>query len=152
MAFWLAASSETTGLLLQMLIIFGAAKLMAEIAERLGQPAVAGELLAGVLIGPSLLNWVQPNEFLSVFSELGVLFLLFQVGLELKDFKLLRVGWDAVAIAVSGVIAPFFLGYGIMKAMGHPGIEATFIGAAMVATSTAMTLRWQALVPTLCHE
>lgn len=141
MAFWLSASSETVQLLVQMLLLFGAAKLLAEVAERLGQPAVAGELLAGVIVGPSLLKWVQPNEFLSVFSELGVLFLLFQVGLELRDFKLTRVGWDAILIAVSGVVLPFFLGRAIVLALGHPGIEATFVGAAMVATSVGITAK-----------
>ena len=141
MAFLVSGNAETAGLLLQMLLIFGAAKLLAEVAERLGQPAVVGELIAGVVIGPSLLNWVQPNEFLSVFSELGVLFLLFQVGLELKGFKLTRVGWDALAIAVFGVIVPFVVGRQIMLALGHPQIEAAFVGAAMVATSVGITAK-----------
>ncbi len=124
-----------------MLLVFGAAKLFAEISELLGQPAVVGELIAGVLIGPSVFGWVQPNEFLSVFSELGVLFLLFQVGLELKDFKLMRVGWDALAIAVLGVVLPFVLGRQIMLALGHPQIEAAFVGASMVATSVGITAK-----------
>src|SRR5436190_2916628 len=124
-----------------MLLVFGAAKLMAEFAENLGQPAVVGELIAGVIIGPSVLNWVQPNEFLSVFSELGVLFLLFQVGLELEDFNLTRVGWDAIAIATFGVIVPFFAGRYIMMHLGHPGIEAAFVGASMVATSVGITAK-----------
>jgi Kef-type K+ transport system membrane component KefB len=141
MAFLLTGSMDTVGLLVQMLLLFGAAKLLAEIAERLGQPAVAGELLAGVVVGPSLLNWVSPNEFLSVFSELGVLFLLFQVGLELKDFKLMRVGGDALLIAVSGVVMPFLMGWGIVLALGRPSIEATFVGAAMVATSVGITAK-----------
>lgn len=141
MAFWLATDSATITLLFQMLLIFGAAKLFAEIAEAVGQPAVVGELIAGVVIGPSVLNWVQPNEFLAVFSELGVLFLLFQVGLELKDFKLTRVGWDALSVAILGVIVPFFLGRQIMLALGHAGIEATFVGASMVATSVGITAK-----------
>ena len=62
MAFLVSGNVETAGLLLQMLLVFGAAKLLAEVAERLRQPAVVGELIAGVVIGPSLLNWVQPNE------------------------------------------------------------------------------------------
>lgn len=124
-----------------MLLIFGAAKLLGEIAEKIGQPSVVGELIAGVVIGPSVLAWVHPNEFLNVFSELGVLFLLFQVGMELKDFKLTRIGWDAVLIAVSGVIVPFLVGRQIMLALGHPGIEAAFVGAAMVATSVGITAK-----------
>jgi len=141
MAFLLSGNTETVGLLLQMLVVFGVAKLFGEIADRLGQPAVVGELLAGVVIGPSVLGWVTPNQFLSVFSELGVLFLLFQVGLELKDFKLTSVGWDAVAIAVSGVIVPLILGRQIMLAFGYPQIEAAFVGAAMVATSVGITAK-----------
>lgn len=148
----LSASSETVGLLLAMLLVFGAAKLMAEVAEAVGQPAVAGELIAGVLIGPSVLGWVKPNEFLSVFSELGVLFLLFQVGLELKDFKLTRVGWDALLIAVSGVIVPFVLGRQIMLVMGHPQLEAAFVGAAMVATSVGITAKVLADMGLLNHR
>jgi Kef-type K+ transport system membrane component KefB len=141
MAFWLSSDAGTTTLLFQMLLIFGAAKLFAEIAESVGQPAVVGELLAGVVVGPSVLNWVQPNEFLAVFSELGVLFLLFQVGLELKDFKLTRVGWDAVSIAVAGVIVPFVAGRQLMLSLGYQGLEATFVGASMVATSVGITAK-----------
>lgn len=141
MAFLLSGDSATVALLFQMLLLFGTAKLLAELSERLGQPAVVGELIAGVVIGPSVLNWVQPNEFLSVFSELGVLFLLFQVGLELKDFKLLRVGWDALAVAVLGVMLPFIVGRQIMLALGYPQLEAAFVGASMVATSVGITAK-----------
>ncbi|WP_031497224.1 cation:proton antiporter [Bryobacter aggregatus] len=141
MAFFLMGDSAAVGLLMQMLLLFGAAKLFAEFAQRLGQPAVVGELIAGVLIGPSVLDWVRPNEFLTVFSELGVLFLLFQVGLELKDFKLMRVGWDALLIAVAGVLLPFIVGRQIMLALGHPGLEAAFVGASMVATSVGITAK-----------
>jgi Kef-type K+ transport system membrane component KefB len=141
MAFLLNANGGTAELLLQMLILFGAAKALAEVAERLGQPPVVGELIAGVVVGPSVLGWVAPNELLTVFSELGVLFLLFQVGLELKGFHLMRVGWDAVLIAVSGVILPLLLGRQIMLLLGHPQIEAAFVGAAMVATSVGITAK-----------
>jgi Kef-type K+ transport system membrane component KefB len=141
MGLLLATDSATIALLLQMLAVFAAAKLLAEVAEFVGQPAVVGELIAGVLIGPSVLGWVKPNELLTVFSELGVLFLLFQVGLELKDFKLTRVGWDALLIAVSGVVVPFFIGRYIMIMLGHPGLEATFVGASMVATSVGITAK-----------
>jgi Kef-type K+ transport system membrane component KefB len=141
MAFWLATDAHTVELLLQMLIIFAVANVMAELSERIGQPAVVGQLLAGILIGPSLLNWVQPSEFLTILSELGVLFLLFQVGLELEDFRLTRVGWDALLIAIAGVIVPFAMGRYIMLALGHPSLEATFVGAAMVATSVGITAK-----------
>ncbi len=152
MAFLLSGDSATTSLLLQMLLVFAAAKLFAEFSELLGQPAVVGELLAGVLIGPSVLNWVQPNDLLTVFSELGVLFLLFQVGLELQDFKLMRVGWDAIAIAVVGVIIPFVVGRQIMLALGHPQLEAVFVGASMVATSVGITAKVLADLGLLNHR
>src|SRR5262245_34659287 len=76
-------------------VMFVAAKLAAEIFERLKQPAVAGEILAGVLIGPSVLNWVAPGELTEALSEIGVIFLLFLVGLETKPADIFRVGWRA---------------------------------------------------------
>ena len=79
---FLAASDAR--LPLEMLLIFGTAKLLAEALERIGQPGIVGEILAGVLIGPAVLNLVQPNEFLRALAELGVMFLLFRVGLEVK--------------------------------------------------------------------
>ena len=87
---------------LSMLILFVSAKLMSELAERLGQPGIVGEILAGVLIGPSVLGWLAPNEFLSAMSELGAMFLLFRVGLEVKSSELMRVGGTAMLVACSG--------------------------------------------------
>jgi len=69
---------------LALLIVFVSAKLMAEIFERLRQPAIVGEILAGVFIGPAVLGWIAPNEFLTALADLGVIFLLFRVGLEVK--------------------------------------------------------------------
>src|SRR5882672_1002344 len=69
---------------LAMLIIFGSAKLLAELFGRLGQPGIVGEILAGALVGPSVLGWIHPNDMLKALSDLGVMFLLFGVGLEVK--------------------------------------------------------------------
>ena len=80
-----------------MLVVFVSAKLMAELFERLGQPGIVGEILAGVLIGPSVLGWMAPNEILAVLSQLGAMFLLFRVGLEVKSSELMRVGGTALA-------------------------------------------------------
>jgi Kef-type K+ transport system membrane component KefB len=137
----LAAGPETAALLLQMLVVFASAKLLAEGAERLKQPAVVGELLAGILIGPSVLGWVRPNEFLSVLAELGVMFLLFRVGLELRGFRLTKIGTDALLPAILGVVLPFGGGFAVMLAIGHPPVEAIFVGAALVATSVGITAR-----------
>lgn len=137
----LAAGAETAELLLEMLVVFASAKLLAELAERLKQPAVVGELTAGILIGPSVLGWIKPNDFLSALAELGVMFLLFRVGMELRDFQLTRIGIDALAPAMLGVVLPFAGGLCVMLAIGHPWVEAIFVGAALVATSVGITAR-----------
>jgi Kef-type K+ transport system membrane component KefB len=137
----LAADPKTTRLLLTLFVIFAAAKLLAEVLERLRQPAVVGEILAGVVIGPGLLGWVQPDEFVGALAELGVIFLLFTVGLEIKPAEALRVGRTALLVAVGGVVLPFVAGWGIMAAWGHSGVEAVFVGAALVATSVGITAR-----------
>jgi len=124
---------------LAMLIVFGSAKLLAELCERLGQPGIVGEIFAGALIGPSVLGWITPNETLKVLSDLGVMFLLFGVGLEVKASELLKVGAKATVVATAGVIVPFFAGWGILRAWGAPQVEAIFVGASMVATSVGIT-------------
>jgi Kef-type K+ transport system membrane component KefB len=124
---------------LSMLIVFGSAMLLAECFERIKQPGIVGQILAGVLIGPSVLNWIAPNELLTTLSDLGVMFLLFRVGLEVKASELLRVGGTATLVATIGVIVPFFMGWGILLGWGHGQIESIFVGAAMVATSVGIT-------------
>src|SRR5262245_12884703 len=108
----LAVDASAAAIPLSMLAVFGTAKLLAEVCERLGQPGIVGEIIAGILIGPSVLNWIQPNEVLHALSELGVMFLLFRVGLEVKSSELMRVGGTAFIVALLGVVVPFFLGWG----------------------------------------
>lgn len=137
----LLAADAHTQLLFTLFVMFVAAKLFAEIFERLRQPAVAGEILAGVLIGPSVLNWVQPSELTATLSEIGVIFLLFFVGLETKPADIFRVGFRATMVAVLGVIFPFIAGYAMFRFWGQTNIESIFVGAAMVATSVGITAR-----------
>jgi len=151
-AFFLAASTDGSNVPLAMLAVFGAAKLLAELFERLKQPGIVGEILAGILLGPSLLGWVRPNEMLSALAELGVLFLLFRVGLEVKSSELLQVGKTATIVAFLGVVAPFFLGWGIMWLWGAPHIESVFVGVAMVATSVGITAQVLASKGLLSHD
>ena len=122
-----------------MLVVFAAAKLLSEIFERMGQPGIVGEILAGILIGPHVLGWMAPNEVLQILSDLGVMFLLFRVGLEVKSSDLLKVGGTALLVAVIGVIIPFGMGWWIAAMWGEPRVESIFIGAAMVATSVGIT-------------
>src|SRR4051795_5305374 len=98
-----------------MLLVFVSAKLMAELFERLGQPGIVGEILAGVIIGPHVLGWMRPNEVLTLLSELGVMFLLFRVGLEVRSSDLMKVGGTALVVALGGVALPFALGWGILR-------------------------------------
>lgn len=137
----IAASVEHGEILLGFFIIIASAKLMAEIFERLKQPAVVGEILAGVVIGPSVLGWVKPNDLISVVAEVGVIFLLFMVGLETKPQDIFKVGKKALMVGVLGVIFPFIAGYAIASVWGGSFVEAMFIGAAMVATSVGITAR-----------
>ena len=135
----LTADPNHVRLPLEMLLVFGTAKILAELCERFGQPGIVGEILAGVLIGPQILDWVKPNELLSALAELGVMFLLFRVGLEIRASELVRVGKVAIMVAIMGVVLPFALGWGILRCWGEPQIESVFVGAAMVATSVGIT-------------
>ena len=136
-----AAIGDQTRVLLTLFIMLVSAKLMAELFERLRQPAVAGEILAGVIIGPSLLGWAVPSEITSILAEIGVIFLLFTVGLETKPASIFRVGRQAAIVAVLGVVAPFIGGWLLMRVWGSTTIEALFVGTAMVATSVGITAR-----------
>jgi len=135
------ATSGEAKVLLTLFVMLLAAKLMAELFERLRQPAVAGEILAGVLIGPSVLALTAPSEITDLLAEIGVIFLLFTVGLETKPASIFKVGKQAAIVAVLGVVAPLFFGWLLMKAWGSSGIEAIFVGTAMVATSVGITAR-----------
>jgi Kef-type K+ transport system membrane component KefB len=137
--FLLAIGSGAAEIPLAMLIVFASAKLLAEVCERLGQPGIVGEILAGVLIGPHVLGWMAPNEVLRILADLGVMFLLFRVGLDVKSSELLKEGGTAVLVATAGVVIPFLMGWGIFTLWGAPRIEAIFTGAAMVATSVGIT-------------
>ncbi len=132
---------EAAHIPLAMLLVFGSAKLLAELFERLRLPGLVGEILAGVLIGPSVFGWIAPNEFLTALANLGAMFLLFEVGLEVKSSELLKVGWSATMVATLGVIVPFLAGWAILLAWGANQTEALFVGAAMVATSVGITAR-----------
>jgi Kef-type K+ transport system membrane component KefB len=129
-------------LLLALIAIFVAAKLFGELAERLGQPAVLGELLGGVVIGVSGLHLVRPHDVtIHLLSELGVILLLFLIGLETDLKKLMSVGGSATAVAVVGVALPFLGGFLFGQALGFRIMVSVFLGAALTATSVGITAR-----------
>lgn len=136
-----SGAHDVGALLQQLFVLFVAAKIGAELFERLRQPAVVGEILAGIVVGPRVLDWVQPDEATFAMGELGVLFLLFLVGLETKPSDLLGVGATAGIVAVGGVVLPFLLGYGTMHLLGEPFLVSLFVGTALVATSVGITAR-----------
>ncbi|MGI8897840.1 MAG: cation:proton antiporter [Pyrinomonadaceae bacterium] len=139
--FFAANMVPATKILLALFLMLLAAKLAAELFERLRQPAVVGEILAGVLIGPSVLGLVAPSEFVSMLAEIGVIFLLFSVGLETKPSSIFQVGKTAVLVAVLGVVLPFFGGWLLMRLWGATSISSLFVGTALVATSVGITAR-----------
>ena len=120
-------------------IILFAAKLGDELFKRLGQPALIGEILAGLLIGPSVLGIVTPGETIEVFAELGVVFLLFWVGLETKLSEMREVGATAGVVGVAGVVVPFAAGTAAGLVFGESTATSLFIGSALAATSVGIT-------------
>jgi Kef-type K+ transport system membrane component KefB len=127
--------------LFQLFFIFVWAKLFGEIFERLFLPAVLGEILAGVLVGPYGAALVVPTDAIYAVAEIGAIFLLFTVGLETQPKDLLRVGRTSLYVALAGIAVPFLLGFGYMLLRHHTVHEATFVAAAMVATSVGITAR-----------
>ena len=127
--------------LIALAVLFIGAKFGEEIARRLGQPGVVGELAGGFLVGPHALGLVEPGEVAFVLAELGVVILLFKVGLEVRVDDLLAVGRAAVGVALIGMVLPFVLAAGVVLATGAEGGSAAFVGLALAATSIGITSR-----------
>jgi Kef-type K+ transport system membrane component KefB len=140
---------HTADILLDLFVIFALAKIAGEAFRRAGQPSVVGELLVGVAIGPHALGIVDVSfgdeEGLSlayeVLAELGLIVLLFMVGLETALDELISAGRRSIVVAVLGVALPFALGTGFMAATGSDSAESLFVGAALSATSVGITAR-----------
>jgi Kef-type K+ transport system membrane component KefB len=130
-------------------VILVAAKLGGELFERIHQPAVLGELIAGIVLGNLVLvgfYGVEPlktNAVLGALAEIGVILLLFEVGLETKLADMREVGWSSLLVAVAGVIAPFFLGWGVSAYFlpNESRLAHIFIGSVLCATSVGITAR-----------
>ncbi|MBI4513331.1 MAG: cation:proton antiporter [Gemmatimonadetes bacterium] len=133
---------SVTAFLAALVAILAGAKLFGELAERVRQPAVLGELVAGAILGPSVLGWVDPHaEPIHLLAELGVLILLFEIGLETDLRRLLRVGSASAAVATVGVLLPLGGGYALGRVLGFEPLLALFLGAALTATSVGITGR-----------
>jgi Na+:H+ antiporter len=136
------AVDSVTSLLGALVAIFVATKVLGEIAQRLGQPAVLGEIVAGVLLGGSALRVVNPADpVITVLAEIGVIVLLFETGLHTELRSLLSVGSEATTVALAGVVLPFVLGYASALAFGLGHLPALVGGAALCATSVGISAR-----------
>lgn len=143
-------ASPVAPILMALIIILMTAKLGGELFERMGQPAVIGELMGGVLIGNLALftgwtglEYLRGNEIIAIISEIGVIILLFEVGLESNIHEMLGVGVTAFLVAAIGVIAPFILGYAV-SCFFLPAATIyvhMFVGATLCATSVGITAR-----------
>jgi len=136
------AGHEVASVLMALVAIFVATKLLGEIAQRFRQPSVLGELIAGVVLGGSVLGVVDPTDpVIATLAQLGVVVLLFEIGLETELAALIRVGRTATTVAAAGVVLPFTLGYFAAGALGLGQIPALVCGAALCATSVGISAR-----------
>jgi Kef-type K+ transport system membrane component KefB len=131
----------TDSLLLQLFTIFVWAKVFGELFERMHLPAVLGEILAGVILGPYVTRFVLPGDTIYSIAQVGAVFLLFTIGLETSPSDLIRVGRLSLGVAIAGVAVPFATGLLFLRLNKEPRQEAVFVAAAMVATSVGITAR-----------
>ena len=138
---------ETYVILRDLAIIILAAKFMAILAKKLKAPGVVGEIIAGLILGPALLNFVKPGDFINQMAEIGVILIMFSAGLETNLKELKKSGLIALAIACVGFLVPLAGGtilYMCIHGFAAPGSEeflrALFIGSIMTATSVGITV------------
>jgi Kef-type K+ transport system membrane component KefB len=142
-------SNAVPTVLLALAFAIVCAKLAGELVERLGQPAVLGELIVGILAGNAVLlggpdlSALASSETLTVMAELGAVLLLFHVGLESTPKEMMAVGGRAALVAVVGVVTPMLLGFGVGALLrpGEPWMLHAFLGAMLAATSVGITAR-----------
>ncbi|MDH5301519.1 MAG: cation:proton antiporter [Gammaproteobacteria bacterium] len=133
---------ETHTFFLHLLTILITARIFAEIAVRMKSPSVIGELLAGVALGPSLFGWLEPDQVIKLLAEIGIILLLFEVGLETDVRRLAHAGRKAVIVAFGGFVAPFVLGFSLSFWLFELSLLVSlFIGGTLTATSIGITIR-----------
>jgi Kef-type K+ transport system membrane component KefB len=128
-------------IIVSLALLLFAAKLCGEAAARLRLPSVLGEIVAGILLGPSVLGWVHPSFSIQTISTIGIMLLLFLAGLEIDLETMRKMGVASFFVAVFGVIVPMVVGTVAFKFAGETLRSAFFVGAIMTATSIGLTLR-----------
>ncbi len=133
---------EAGNLLFYFFIIFTSAKVLGELFVRLRMPAIIGELMAGVLLGNYVLGIISTsNHVLMSFAEIGVIFLMFHIGLEIRVKDLFAVGRTAVLVGILGILFPLIFGLGSMVLLGYDILESLFISTAILATSVGISVK-----------
>ncbi|MDH5427941.1 MAG: cation:proton antiporter [Nitrospirota bacterium] len=133
---------ETHDFFLYLLVILLTARVFAELAIRVQAPSVIGELFAGVVLGPSLLGWIEPVETIKLMAEIGIILLLFEVGLETDVKRLVRTGLKSFVVAIVGFVLPLALGFALgFWVLGLSLLVSLFIGGTLTATSIGITVR-----------
>ncbi len=128
--------------LIGLALILIVARVLAEVAARLGIPSVIGELFAGVLLGPSVFNLVEPTTTVMALAEVGLIMLLFEVGLHTDIDRLARSGGKAIVVALGGFVFPFILTFGLCRYIFQLDLlPSLLIGGTMTATSIGITVR-----------
>ena len=133
---------ETHVVLIQIAAILVTAKVFSEVAARFGIPRVIGELCAGIVLGPSLLDLITPNELIRLLAEIGIILLLFEVGLQSDLGRLVDAGRRALTLAIAGFVLPFLFGLGLCYyTFNLPLLVSLFVGGVVTATSIGVTMR-----------
>lgn len=127
--------------LFSLFVVFAAAKVGEEIFQRLGQPPLIGQIVFGFLVGPAMLGWVTPSSTLDFMSEIGVIFLLFETGLDTQPEEILHHGVTSFMVALIGVLTPLLVGWWFALAAGENAVTARFVGTLLVATSIGITAK-----------
>jgi len=133
---------ETHEFFLYLLIILLTARIFAELATRMMAPSVIGELFAGLVLGPSLLGWIEPLEAIRLMAEVGIILLLFEVGLGTDVKRLVGTGIKPLVVAVAGFVLPLVLGFTLGYCVFDLSLLVSlFIGGTLTATSIGITVR-----------
>jgi Na+:H+ antiporter len=129
--------------ILDLILILGVTNIGGLLSAKLKQPSVLGQILAGLIIGPALLNLVEPNNFISNFAEIGVILLMFMAGMETNIIEMKKSAGSSTVIALVGMIVPFALGLLTIKLMfKNEGIyQAVYSGVILTATSISITVQ-----------
>ena len=127
--------------IINIVLILLVAWVLGDVFRRIRMPPLLGELMAGLLLGPPLLGWVQPREAMTVLADLGIFFLMFYAGMEMDPHELLEHFWICLAVAVGGFVFPFALGFAVAQLFGATVLQSLFMAMGLSVTALAVGAR-----------